>query len=214
MDKPGVLPYSSAVKENRSVGDTASRIAWHPAFVEALSMELTEYMDVLEIQPELQLTSEPLRIDCVVIRKAGNAVIKKNIAAIFRGTNILEYKSPGDYVSVGGFYKVYAYACLYASLRETPVTDMTISLVESRYPQKLIEHLERVRGYAVEEIRPGIYNVRGDIFPIQLVDIRRLPGDENLWLGGSKQPAWNTRRPEDNRGGESQRQRGQTGSVS
>jgi len=178
------LPYSATVKENHSNGDTVSRIAWHPAFVEALNMELAAYTDILEFQPELQLTSEPLRIDCVVIKKAGNVPIEKNIAAVFRGTNLLEYKSPGDYVSVGGFYKVYAYACLYAAIKETPITDMTISLVESRYPQKLIEHLERVRGYTVEETRPGIYTVVGDVFPIQLVDTRRLPEDENLWLGG------------------------------
>jgi hypothetical protein len=42
-------------------------IAWHPAFVEALQMELEAYQDALEFDPEHPLTSEPLEIDCVVM---------------------------------------------------------------------------------------------------------------------------------------------------
>ena len=82
------------------------RIPWHPAFVEAIQMELLEYQDVLEFHPECQLTSEPLRIDCVVIKKAKDVVIKKNIAVIFREWNLLEYKRPGNSLSIANFYKV------------------------------------------------------------------------------------------------------------
>ena len=162
--------------------DTTSRTTWHPAFVEALMMELQAYHDVLDFHPEYNLTSEPLRIDCVVIKKAKGVVIEKNIAAIFRDVNLVEYKSPSDYVSIGDFYKVYAYACLYASFNGVPVTDLTISFVESRRPSRLIEHLEKVRGYTVEESGGGIYTVTGDIFPIQVIDSRHLLEDENLWL--------------------------------
>jgi len=81
------------VKKNHSAGDVLSRIDWHPAFVEALGMELKAYMDILEFHTENRLTAEPLRIDCVVIKKAKGVTIDKNIAAIFRGTNLLEYKS-------------------------------------------------------------------------------------------------------------------------
>jgi len=79
---------------------------WHPAFIEALQMELRDNQDALEFHPEYPLTSEPLRIDCVVIKKAKDVIIRKNIAVIFREWNILEYKSPDDYVSVADFYKV------------------------------------------------------------------------------------------------------------
>ena len=96
------------VQENHSSDDTTSRTTWHPAFVEALMMELRDYMDVLDFHPEYNLTSEPLRIDCVVIKKAKGAVIEKNIAAIFRDVNLVEYKSPTDYLSIDDFYKVYA----------------------------------------------------------------------------------------------------------
>jgi len=57
-------------------------------------MELQAYRDDLEFVPEHQLNAEPLKIDCIVIKKAKDAVIKKNIAAIFREWNVIEYKSP------------------------------------------------------------------------------------------------------------------------
>ena len=167
---------------NKPQGGGRECIPWHPAFIEALQLELEDYHDVLEFFPEFQLTSEPLRIDCVVIKKAKNAVIKKNIAAIFRDWNLVEYKGPGDYVAVADFYKVYGYACLYASLEKAPITGLTVSFVESRYPKKLINHLKEVRGYTVEQTGPGIYTVSGDILPIQVIDSRRLPPGENLWL--------------------------------
>ena len=96
--------------------------------------------------------------------------------------NLLEYKSPDDYVSVADFYKVYGYACLYASFQRVPITSLTLSFIESRYPEKLLDHLRDERKYLVAETGPGIYNVSGDILPIQIIDSRKLSADENLWL--------------------------------
>ena len=157
-------------------------IDWHAAFIQALQAELEAYLDVLEFYPEFPLTAEPLRIDCVVVKKVPGVVIKKNIAAIFREWNLLEYKSPGDYVSVADFYKVYGYACLYTSLKNIPVNSLTISFVESRYPKKLLAHLRRERGYTIAENSPGIYTIQGDILPIQIIDSRKLSVEENIWL--------------------------------
>jgi hypothetical protein len=47
---------------------------------------------------------------------------------------------------------------------------------------ELIEHLRKDRRYAVEKTGHGIYNVRGDILPMQLIDSRELTEGENLWL--------------------------------
>ena len=145
-------------------------------------MELQAYKNALMFDNEHPLSSEALKIDCVVIKKTKDVAIKKNIAAIFRNWNILEYKRPGVSVSVDDFYKVYAYACLYKSFEKVPVTDLTVSFVESRYPRKLFEHLKKARGYKVAETSPGIYTVSGDILPIQVIDSQRLPLEENLWL--------------------------------
>jgi hypothetical protein len=130
------------------------RIDWHPAFIEAIKMELDEYGKDLEFIPEHQLTTGPLRIDVVIIKKNSDTPIKKNIATIFRKENIVEYKSPNDYVSIDDYYKVYGYACLYASLNKIPITNLTVSFIKSRYPKKLLEHLKKKRGYTVAEISP------------------------------------------------------------
>ena len=145
-------------------------------------MELEAYKDVLEFHPELQLTTEPLRIDCVVIKKTKEVEIKKNIGKIFRTWNILEYKSPDDYVAIKDFYKVYAYACLYASLNEVPITDITITFVESHYPRELLKHLKNDRRFTVAKTFPGVYNVTGDVIPIQIIDSRKLSAEDNVWL--------------------------------
>jgi hypothetical protein len=91
-------------------------------------------------------------------------------------------KSPDDYVSVGDFYKVYGYACLYAALNNAPITDLTITFIESRYPKDLIKHLMEVRGYQVDEKYDGIYIVSGDIMPIQIINSKKLSADDNIWL--------------------------------
>jgi hypothetical protein len=158
------------------------RISWHPAFFEAIQMELDDYSQELSFIPEYQLTTEPLCIDIVIIKKSGDKPIKKNIASIFRKENIVEYKSPHDYLSTSDFYKVYAYACLYASINKFSITNLTISFIASRYPRKLLKHLQCEHGYTVAETSPGIYTVTGDILPIQIIDSRKLPEEENLWL--------------------------------
>jgi len=85
-------------------------------------------------------------------------------------------------VSVSDFYKVYGYACIYITLNEIAITDLTITFVESRYPRELIKHLENVRGYTVAKTSAGVYTVKGDILPIQIIDSRKLSAEENVWL--------------------------------
>jgi hypothetical protein len=89
-----------------------TQIAWHPAFVVALEQELERYKDALEFDVEHHLTTESLRIDLVVIKKIKEIAIDKNVAAIFKAHNLLEYKSPDDYLSIHDFNKGYGYACI------------------------------------------------------------------------------------------------------
>jgi hypothetical protein len=159
------------------------RLQWHPAFLQAIQMELFDYRDYLEFRYEYHLTSEPLRIDLLIIKKMGDVIIHKNIARIFRTDNLLEYKSPEDYLSIKDFLKVYAYAHLYAAI--TPGIDLsniTLTFVGSRHPRKLLRYLASIRGCTVEETSPGIYRISGDYIPIQIIESRKLPEKENLWL--------------------------------
>jgi hypothetical protein len=159
------------------------RVPWHPAFYEALRQDLKEYEDVLQYEAEHQLAKEPLRIDVLIIKKNPDVTIKKNIAAIFRRTNVVEYKNPGATLSVADFYKTYAYVCLYlARERQSDVRDMSLSLVTTTRPRKLLRHLRAIRGCQVEEVFDGIFYVRGDILPIQIIESKRLHAEDSFWL--------------------------------
>ena len=159
------------------------RIAWHPAFVEAIRAELEEYRDVLEFRAEYPLTTEPLRIDAFIVKKRADAVIKKNIARIFREHNIIEYKSPGGYVSRPSFQKAQSYAS------HLPIQNLTVTLVESGHPRSLIHHLKADLGHRVKEREPGIYVVKEMPMPVQIIESEKLRAEENLWLRNLREPA-------------------------
>jgi hypothetical protein len=171
-------------KEALTMAETAvAAIPWHPAFVQAIKLELEPYREALEFITEYQLTSEPLEIDVVIVKKAPDLVIEKNIARIFRRINILEYKSPDDYFSVYDFYKVLSYAFLYAALNKTPIDDITLSIIETRLPRELFKYVEEEHG-GITETDPGIYHITGYPLAIQVVEGKKLPFEENLWLKG------------------------------
>jgi hypothetical protein len=158
-------------------------IPWHPAFVQAIKLELEPYQNALEFITEYRLSSEPLEIDLVIIKKAPDLVIEKNIARIFRRINILEYKSPDDYFSVYDFYKVLSYAFLYAALNKIPLEELTLSIVETRHPRGLFKYVEGGGG-GVTETGAGIYEIGGYPLAIQVIESGKLPFEENLWLKG------------------------------
>jgi hypothetical protein len=161
----------------------SEKFQWHPAFLQAIQLELIDYKDSLQFKYEHQLATEPLRIDLLIIKKSPGLAIDKNIARIFRTDNILEFKSPGDYLSVKDFLKVYAYACLYAAITpNVEFSGITLTLIEQRHPRELISYLTGERGYRVEETGPGIYTAKGDYLPIQIIETKRLSEEENLWL--------------------------------
>ena len=84
------------------------RLQWHPAFYAGLQIELQEDSDNLIFENEHQLGTKPKQIDALIIKKQKDISIKKNIGKIFRGHNIVEYKSPTDYLCIDDYYKGYA----------------------------------------------------------------------------------------------------------
>ena len=166
--------------------ETVQKIQWHPAFVAATKIEFEDERDKLKFESEYQLSKKPMQIDLLILKKVENVSIYKNIGKIFRGNNVLEYKSPTDNMGVDDFYKVYGYACFYKADSEEAnsiaIDDITISLVSKKYPRKVIEHLTKERGYKIRKEEEGIYYVEGDIFPIQILVTSRLSKEKNLWL--------------------------------
>jgi hypothetical protein len=158
------------------------RIPWHPAFFQAVKLE--QYKDALEFSCEFPLAAEPLKIDLVIIKKAPGVTIDKNIARIFKRVNIMEYKSPEDYVSVHDFYKVLGYAALYAALNKADMRDMTVSLVGTRHPKDLFKYIAEDEECAAVEESPGIYRISGYWLPVQVIESGKLALEENVWLKG------------------------------
>lgn len=166
--------------------DRKNVLQWHPAFYADLQIEFQEETYKLMFQNEYPLGTKPMLVDILVIKKKKGEKIHKNIGRIFRTYNLIEYKSPNDYLSVDDFYKVYGYACFYKAdtgrENEIPAEEITITFVAKNYPRKMIRHLLDVRKYTIEKIEPGIYYVYGDVFAIQIIVTGQLSPEHNLWL--------------------------------
>ena len=159
-------------------------IQWHPAFCSAMELELREYKKYLRYEREHNLAKMPLRIDFLVIKKRADIVIENEIADFFLGNNIFEYKSPGDDVNAGTFYKALSYACLYkaeaGSSEEIRDIDITISLVREQKPVKLLEQLDGK--YEVTRKADGIYRISGMLFPMQILVTKELDRNTHIWV--------------------------------
>lgn len=161
-------------------------LQWHPAFYAGIQIEFAEEAHHLVFENEHQLGTKPKEIDVLIIKKDSNVSIRKNIGRIFRTHNIIEYKSPEDYLSIDDFYKVHGYACFYKSdvskIDEIKAREITISFVTKHYPRNVIKHLEREQHLEVGKQEKGIYYVYGDYFPIQFVVTSQLTDEMNFWL--------------------------------
>ncbi len=161
-------------------------LQWHPAFYAGLQVEFAEEIHKLIFEEEHQLSKKPLEIDVLIIKKESKEKIRKNIGRIFRKYNIIEYKSPDDYLSIDAFYKVYGYACFYKAdaVKEDEIKshEITISYVCQNTPRKLIRHLREERNTEIVEVDVGIYYIKGLYFPIQLILTSEVSENVNFWL--------------------------------
>ena len=160
-------------------------LQWHPAFFAGIQIEFSEEKEKLTFENEHQLGTKPKQIDVLIIKKESETELQKNIGKIFRKFNIVEYKSPKDYLSIDDFYQVYGYACFFKAdakkVDEIKAEEITITFVCKKKPKKLIQHLKRKRGFRIEG-RNGIYIIYGDFFPMQLILTSKLSETENFWL--------------------------------
>ena len=178
----GKKDKNSGSGENKEKGSPPDKVFWHGAFFEALQLELHEYAGLLTFVSEHRLSKEALIMDTLVIKKEPGAKIEKNIGRIFRGHNVVEFKSEKDSLSVPGYNKVMAYAFLYSSFTPASVLDITVTFVAPRRPRELFRHLGQERGLAVSEVSEGIHSIEGEPFTVQVLESRRLPKEENLFL--------------------------------
>ena len=162
--------------------DERGKIFWHEAFYEALQLEFHQYQDALEFDNEYRLSEEALRMDVLVIKKNRDIQIEKNIGRIFKGHNIFEFKSELDSFSLWDYNKVLGYALLYSSFERVPMSDITISIALTIHPREFFKFVVNECGFTVQDLGNGIYNVEGDIVPVQVLESKMLSSDSNLFL--------------------------------
>lgn len=161
------------------MSEQTEKLQWHPAFCAATELELRQDLDVLELIPEYNLSKKPLQIDLVIIKKRDwKRMLQNEIGHIMRGYNILEYKGPGDELTIDSFFKVIGYASLYkvqgASVNIIPTSEVTVSFFRNAYPKALFQELKK-EGYILKKMYPGIYYVRGKVpFPVQIAVTSQL----------------------------------------
>lgn len=162
------------------------KIQWHPGFVAAMDMELREDREILKLKSEHNLNRKPLAIDLLVIKKEPYGEIHNEIGKLFRGHNIIEYKSPTDTININTLYKVASYAGLYKSYepKEGMIKegDITISIVRETKPEKLFKYFKD-NNVKVTMPYKGIYYVDWiPQFPIQLIITKELEQDKHMWI--------------------------------
>jgi len=159
---------------------------WHPAFCSALKLELREDAKYLSYTNEYNINTKPLQMDMLIIKKPKDVEIKNTIGKIFRGHNVVEYKSPRDSLNLDCFLKVIAYAYLYKSseahIDEIDFEDISITLVRKGIPRKLMSWLKK-QGYEVDQKYKGIFYIsRERDIPVQVIVSRLLSKNEQKWL--------------------------------
>lgn len=164
-----------------------TKVQWHPGFVAAMNLEFSQNKKDLLFEKEYNLNTKPLEVDLLIIRKDGFTSISNEIGKIFRGHNLLEFKSPKDHLDIDVFYKTVAYASLYKSygrtVDERKAEDITISLVRENKPQKLFSYFKE-HGFTVSNPYQGIYYIEGQVlFPTQIIVTKELDMEKHIWLG-------------------------------
>ena len=164
-----------------------AQIQWHPAFVAAMNLEFRQNKNELIYEKEYNLNTKPLSIDLLVLKKHGDVPIENEIGRIFRGHNILEYKSEDDHLDIDVFYKVSSYAALYKAYGErldsVKAEDVTVSLIRRAKPEGLFRYFTE-HGTLVRNPYPGIYYIESEVlFPTQIVVVRELDKASHIWLG-------------------------------
>lgn len=173
-------------KGGNDLSDKPDKLQWHPAFYAAAELELHEDRERLSFEREYNLSKEPIRIDLLIIKNAKKKRLKNEIGHIMRTYNIIEYKSPGDGLSIDDLFKTIGYACLYKgygkTVNEIPAEEITISLFREKYPKELFLTLKST-GYKITERTAGIYDITGNLpFPLQVIVTRLLAPEHHSSL--------------------------------
>lgn len=161
--------------------------SWHHGFYAAMQLECRQWRNDLEFYSEVPLGSEPNIMDMLVIKKNRDVKITNLIGMNFKETNILEFKSPPDELSIDDFFKALSYACEYKShgesVNERRCSRMTLTIFREKTPHKMFSDL-REDGAVIEKAHRGVYIVKGiSPFFTQVICYGEMTDEDGLvWL--------------------------------
>jgi len=160
---------------------------WHPLFVTSLKEALSDALPgQVEIIPELALSSKPLDIDVLVVKKSQMAQLRHPMTGIFKTYNLFEFKSPDDNLDLNDYDKGIAIARLYKVIKHPKMhtlNDITLTFVSRKHPASMLELL-KTRELAVHKGNPapGIYRVLGESIPVQIMVLKELQDPETAYM--------------------------------
>lgn len=164
----------------------AVKTQWHPAFCSALKLELREDAEYLSYTNEYNINSKPIQADLLIIKKPNDVQIKNEIGKLFRGHNLVEYKSPVDSLNLDTFIKVIGYACIYKAneshVDEIGMDDITLTLEREHTPKKLFKLLKEWDFQIIEKYNGIFYVLHKYCIPIQIIVSQTLSKEQQKWL--------------------------------
>ncbi len=161
-------------------------IQWHPPYVAAMNLELSNGTNNVKLEPEHTLNTGTLKID-LLVECDGSKITGNEIGGIFKQYNIMEYKNPNDTLDIDVFMKAQGYACLFKAYGEKTdsrkIESITVSLVREAKPEKLFRYFEK-HGIIIKTPYPGIYYIIGNIVPFktQIIVTKELDKAKHRWL--------------------------------
>jgi hypothetical protein len=128
----------------------------------------------INIQTEVEVARLPLRID-VIIRIATQEALRAIQALtpfwFFLIHNILEFKGPGDALTINGYNRILGRARLYLSKPDVSESELTLTLICAQTPRKILSHPK----IGFERIREGYYFSDHRGLNVYLIAINELP---------------------------------------
>ena len=128
----------------------------------------------INIQTEVEVGLFSLRIDvviCIETPEALHALRDQTPYGHFLTDNVLEFKGPGDRLTIDGFYRIVTRSFQYFLEHDVSVSDMTGTIICTGTPRKVLSQSE----IGFQKIAEGYYFCNALGLKLYLIAINELP---------------------------------------
>lgn len=166
--------------------DENMRKQWHSMMIKSIKVALRDAApEQIEVSSAVPLFFQDLPIETYIIHLPDKIPINHPIAQLFKLYNVIGYQSSQDCFSLDDFDTILAYTRYHHILQEYDedlLSEYTITCLSRKYPKDMLYSIQK-RGIRVEEHRPihGIYQIFGEMIPVQLVVLDKLDNPELDW---------------------------------